>query len=380
MNKKKDSVSRTLPAVLILFAALMLAALLPLRLWQQMNVVEADTGFWTGGGATIPLLYVLLGVLFAVPIAASFVMKRRTALDLTRKRRIVEGIFAILVAAAMIWDAFAAFRFAMKLFLDFSHNVLVEGLETQASSPVQYYIRSGAMACLFEGIFGVLGALFFIDIAAVDVFPKNKKIHISQAMALAPLIWAACRILRRFSRTISYLRVSDLFLGLLMLAALLLFLLYFAQLLGSVNGRDKESRLFAAGIPAAVLSLVCFVPRFITYTIMGYGAPEDALVEWCDLALGVFILVFLAGRIFQVPLRPKRRPEDDEDESAAEAAAEAAEADIEEMQTEVDEALAAEEEAEASNGEDSEAPAVRLYNVDDILLDVPEAMLNEDED
>jgi len=295
MNEKNES--RRIAMPLLLFAALMLALLLPLRLWQQMRLVEQRTGFWASTDVTVTLLYIGLGVLAAVPAAAALGLRKRATLDLTRRRRIAEGVMAAIAAAAMVWDAIAALRFALRLFSGAgTGDAFLDGMDIQRTSPLQYYIRTGAMACVLECLFGLVGALFFCELAAIDFLP-GKKIYLSRAAALAPFAWAVCRILRRFSRTIAFLRVSDLFLGLAMLTALMLFLLTFAQLVGGVHGSNKTGVLFAAGIPAAVLALACFVPRFVVYTVQGFDAPQDAPVEWCDPALALFVLVFVAGRV-----------------------------------------------------------------------------------
>ena len=311
MNNK---ISRAPAASAILFAALLLAALLPLRLWQQLHLVEPGSGFWLGGSVTIPLLYAGLGVLAAVPAAAAFAQRKRAALDLTRKRRVIEGAAAILAAAALAWDAVMAFGFALRLFAERGGGFF-DGLESQ-SSPMTYYIRSGAMACVLESIFGVLSAVFFGQLAAADLLPR-KKTYVGRALALAPFAWAVCRILRRFSRTIAYLRVSDLFLSLAMLVALMLFLLAFAQCVSGRGNGYKAAVLPAAGIPAAVLALLCFVPRVAAYGLFGNAGdaiPQDALIEWCDPAMAAFILAFVAGRLFTGPPKVKDQADELEDE------------------------------------------------------------------
>ena len=312
MNDKKYGVSRMLPAAAILFAALLLAVLMPLRLWQQINLVEPGTGFWSGSNATIPLLYAGLGVLAIVPMAAALFLRKRAAMDLSRRRRLFEGITAALAAAALVWDAVMAFRFAISLF-DGSGG----GLDGESSSQAVYYIRSGALACVLESLFGLLGAVFFGQLAALDVLP-NKKIYAGRALALAPFAWTVCRVLRRFSRTISYLRVSDLFLSLALLVALMLFLLAFAQNLNSRHSGTKAASLAAAGIPAAVLALLCFVPRFVSYNILGAEAPQDALTEWCDPTMALFILTYIGGRLFTgAPMEKIQLEEEPEEEALA---------------------------------------------------------------
>ncbi|MCL1951577.1 MAG: hypothetical protein FWF60_07930 [Oscillospiraceae bacterium] len=289
-----DKNARRIAVPALLFAALTLALLLPLRLWQQLHLVEQRTGFWARTDVTVLLLYIGLGVLAAVPAAMALALRKRAVLDLNRQRRVAEGLAAALAAAALVWDALVALDFARRLFSGAgTGDAFLDGPEMQSSS--MYYVRSGALACVLEGLSGLVGALFFGELAALDFLP-GKKLYLSRAAALAPFAWAVCRILRRFSRTIAYLRVSDLFLGLAMLVALMLFLLAFAQLVSGVHGANKAAVLFAAGIPAAVLALVCFVPRFVVYKVQGFAAPQDAPVEWCDPALALFVLVFIAGR------------------------------------------------------------------------------------
>jgi len=319
MNNKNQGISRTPAAAAILFAALMLAVLMPLRLWQQMRLVEQGTGFWAGGDVTVPLLYAALGVLAAVPAVVALALRKYAALDLTRKRRVTEGVTAALAAAALVVDAVLAINYALRLIS--GAGVSFDDLDSWKAwkALMVLYVRSGAMACVLECFFGTLSAVFFVRLAAIDFLPR-KKIYLSRALALAPFAWAVCRILRRFSRTIAYLRVSDLFLGLAMLVALMIFLLAFAQNVGGRGSGYRPAVLAAAGIPAAVLALLCFVPRLVTYSILGHTAPQDALIEWCDPAMAAFMLAFIAGRLFTGPPREmlQEEQEDEEDEEECE--------------------------------------------------------------
>jgi len=287
--------SRSLPLSLSLFAALTLAALLPLRLWQQLYLVEG-TGFWVDArNPTVYALYAGLALLFAVPGALAFARRGQAQPDLGRRRRLFEGIFALLVAAALLIDAYEACRFALQVFRNYSVHMLEPDYETLVG--FQYFTRTGTLAALAESVFGTMGAVFFANLFLVDSFP-SKKVYLNRLTALAPLIWAVCRLLRRFSRTISYLRVSDLFLDLLMLTALVVFFLAFAQIVSGINHEGKAPRLLAAGIPAAALSFLTFVPRAVVYFFMARPArPQDALIELCSPALALFIMTFLLGRV-----------------------------------------------------------------------------------
>jgi hypothetical protein len=117
-----------------------------------------------------------------------------------------------------------------------------------------------------------------------------------------PVLWMVCRVLRRFSRTIAYLRVSDLFITIAALALLMTFLLAFAQILGGINGAGREWRLAAVGIPAAALLLLGFLPRVVAYHFVdGLVPSQDAVRELADPAMALFIIVFVYGRLRQGP-------------------------------------------------------------------------------
>lgn len=285
-NSPGSRSSKKLTFGLLFFTEIVLAVSLPLRIFQQFYLVE-PSGFWRRAEATQFVLYTLLAVLVLVPAVCGFLLRHKAALDLTRRRRAAEGVAALFAACAMLADAVASGVLA---------NDLLRALAASAGSGgSQMIFRSGAAAVAMEAVFAVLGALLFVNLAMVDLFTK-KKIYLNRLLLLAPVIWAASGMLRRFARTINYLRVSDLFLSVLTLAALTLFFLYFAQLFSGISGERRAARLFAAGIPAAVLCLLCFVPRAAAY-LGGAALSQDAALDLWALALPAFILIVIAGRL-----------------------------------------------------------------------------------
>lgn len=270
---------------MLFFAAIMLAVGLPLRIFQQLRLVEAN-GFWRRAEATQILLYVLIAALVLVPACCAYFARRKAAMDLTRRRRVPEGIAALLAACAMAADAVNVGRLAAEMLRTLALNA--------GGDQSQTVFRSGAAAACAEAVCAAGGALLFSTLAMADFFPK-KKIFLNRLLLLAPVIWAASGMLRRFARTINYLRVSDLFLGIITLAALTLFFLYFAQLFGGISDEGRAARLLGMGIPAAVLCLLCFVPRIVA-AFNGVALSQDATLDLWALALPVFIFITIAGR------------------------------------------------------------------------------------
>jgi len=282
----QENSPRRLTFGLLFVTALILAASLPIRAFQQLYLIE-ENGFWHREESTRVLLYVLLALAVLVPVGLGVFHRRTAALDLTRRRRVPEGVCAMFAAFAMMTDAVTAVQLLQTALANMG-----------GSGQSQAMMRSGAAATAGEVVFAVLSALFFIFLAMVDFFPR-KKIYLNRLLSLAPLLWAASSMLRRFARTINYLRVSDLFLSLIALAALTLFFLYFAQAVSGINDEGRAARLFAAGIPAAVFSLLCFVPRALAF-FAGTKLSQDAALDMWGLALPVFIFAWIGARLITV--------------------------------------------------------------------------------
>jgi len=280
---------------MMLVGGIVLSNILPLRIWQQIHLVESDTGFWAvSNHATIWLLYIAMGLLLLPPLVAGLMQRNKIAVDLTRRPRMAEGVVAAIAAIGVAVGVAAALYFALSVF---TGSATVADIQQPAENTMRYFIRTGAMAALLEALFGVGAAIFFCNLAVVN-FMAHERVYVSRLLALMPVLWVVCRILRRFSRTISYLRVSDLFITLAALVLLMIFLMAFAQVLSGVNADKKEWRLLAAGIPAAALLLLGFLPRLVAYNFMdGLVPSQDAVIEWADPAIALFIAVFLFGRL-----------------------------------------------------------------------------------
>jgi len=281
--------------LLLLFGALMAAFLLPLRIWQQIYLVEPDSGFWVASNHnTVTMLYVAMGALIVIPTIAAIFTRKKMVLDIDRRPRVVEGFFALMVGAAILASVAVALHFAFSIF---SGQMIVEGVRPIEGQMMQYYIRSGVMAALLEALFGVGAALFFGNLGIINLFP-DKKLYLNRLLLLMPALWVVARLLRRFSRTIAYLRVSDLFITLAALVLLMIFFLAFAQTLGGINNKNRVWRLVATGVPAAILLLLTFVPRMVAYDIIGgVAVPPDALREITDPTIALFLCVFLFSRL-----------------------------------------------------------------------------------
>ena len=263
---------------------------IPLRVYQLLCITEPETGFYTEKNVTVIIMYALLALCFVLPLAYSLVNKKNVTFSDRSGIRKFEGVAAFLFAAALIADAVSSYKAFTTLYGGF---VMTREMPTLFS----YLNKSGALARLTEAVFALLSAMYFAILGMYDI-KDRKGIAKLKLLALSPLVWCIARIIHRFMRKISYMKVGDLFFELLMLAVFSLFMLPLAQKLADVDGAGKEWKIAAYGVPTVVLCLICFLPRLIV-AVIGKGdvLSSSSPIEFCDGAAALFALSVLLGRM-----------------------------------------------------------------------------------
>ncbi|MBS5872781.1 MAG: hypothetical protein KIC46_01520 [Clostridiales bacterium] len=285
-------------AVLCVFAA-GLVAVLPLRTYQLMRLIEPETGFYASSSATIPALYILLAVLTAVLVALSY-LSGRVPLRILRGKNIGLGVVSLLFSISLVLDAISQTENFLNI-LSERNTIALQ----QTTSVFAYLIKTGGFALIFEALFAVLGCVYFLFFGYHYI---TNKLDFSQfkILAVAPLCWAMARMIFRFSRTINFKNVSELLLELFMLAAMLLFFLNFARVCSRVDDRGVMWSLYGFGLPAALFGLTCSVPRLVLIVIgRSSQLTAQSPFELCDLIASVLILFVLTQAAFS-PLRKSK--------------------------------------------------------------------------
>jgi hypothetical protein len=266
--------------------------ILPLRAYQYLKIIEPGTGFYSKTDFSVPLMYALLAVFCLAMFFLAMKNKKSTAYKNTAGKIPVLGVISFLVAVTLVADAVIQSGNFTELYYGTTQNS-----EIAMNGVAGGLMKSGALPLLFESIFAVLSALFF-TVLGINYFTGKSDCSEYKLLAITPLAWAICRILHRFMRTISFIKVSDLFYELFMLVFLMLFFMAFAQLLARINHKGTDWKLFGFGLPAALLCLLCFVPRF-AMLVMGKGSllSDQSPPEYCDFAVALFILAFLMSKV-----------------------------------------------------------------------------------
>lgn len=276
----KKSVS-LLPTVI--FAVALLIAL-PLRMLQYKNNIEGGTGFYINIDAAVIVFYAVLAAAFVAIFVLTTANRKNMVLDCSEKRNVIFGIVALICAILCVYGGISDFLAPV------STEPPVYTVTTTSAALLVSLNKSAAVCEILSGIyFALSGAMFISGKGCGEMF---------KILSLFPAIRCAIRLIARFTRTVSYIRVSDLFLEMLMLACFALFFMAYAQNNSKVNGEGTESKLMLFGLSGALLGFVVAVPRLVLVITGNENLMyELSAFEISDLALALFSVVTVAGRI-----------------------------------------------------------------------------------
>lgn len=265
----------------VLAAALIVT--LPLRTIQYFTVIEGGSGFYTQTNANIIIYAVVLAAATAFFIVSAFLKRKRVSLETAPQKLPGCGIISFLTAAAMLYSAYTEYSLRN-----------VDASEYSVTSTAAKII-SGPFVTV-QAVFGIIAAIFFVLIGVCFVTGKSSGRF--KLLSLTPVIWCILRLIVRFTRTISYLRVSDLALEMITLIFFILFFMAFAQTNSEVEGKGNEWKLTGLGFPGAMFALNLFVPR----AVLVLTGKESLLyilsrADVSDLAIALFIVATVLTRI-----------------------------------------------------------------------------------
>lgn len=263
---------------ILIFAAAAIIAL-PVRTLQFFTVLESDTGFFSRIDWSI---YILAIVLVAVVLAFLIIgFSKRKTLDYSMEitKRPGQGILSFTAAAGILMNAV-------------SNLLIIINADNFADNA-----KTTNLILILQTIFGLFSAIYFVALGASYVSGKSNGSEY-RLISLSPVVWSIFRLVFRFTRQISYIRVSDLAFEMLMLVFFILFFMAFAQVNSRVDADRKEWKIASYGLPAALLALICFVPRFIVMiTGNAYLLHEQSPAEYCDFGIALFIISTVLTRV-----------------------------------------------------------------------------------
>ena len=263
---------------ILIFAAAAIIAL-PVRTLQYFTVIESDTGFFIKNDWSIYLLGAVTGAAIIAMLILGLVKRKKIDYSLETTKRPGQGILSFTAAAGLLMNAVSIAMEIMEL-----HFVPQEE-------------KAARLIITVQAVFAVLGAIYFVALGTSYISGKSNGSEY-RLISLAPVLWSIFRLIFRFTRTISYIKVSDLILEMAMIVFCISFFMAFAQVNSRVDSNGKEWKIAAYGLPAALLALLCFVPRFI---VMITGSAdllnEQSPAEYCDFGVALFIISTVLTRV-----------------------------------------------------------------------------------
>lgn len=261
---------------LIFIAAAVIA--LPVRTLQFFTVLEGGTGFYSETDWSVLLLSAVVAAAVITILACGIIKRKKLDYSLETAKRPGFGILSLTAAVGALADS-------AKCMLSVTDSSYGDAEGT------------AGMIFLLQAAFALLSAIYFVSLGISCLSGKSggKEYKI---ISLSPVLWSIFRLVFRFTRTISYLRVSDLMFEMLMLVFMIMFFFAFAQANSQIGAKGREWKIAAYGLPAALFALICFVPRFI---VVLAGSSEllcaDSPVEYCDIAMALFIISAVFTRV-----------------------------------------------------------------------------------
>lgn len=282
---KNNEVKNAIP----LFAAI--AALLiavPVRVYQYSRIINPETGFFDEINASVYVLYIVLALAVIIGIIVPFMKHNTMKLVPVATKSTGYTVVSLLLAVTLIVDS------AVQLMTYFD----MFSAASLAGSGIKAYISAqGGNLLLLQSITGALSAVYFF-VTGVAIGLGNSDSSKFKILALLPSVWCIFRLLYRFKRTISFVNVSDLLLELFFIVFSLMFFFALAQINSKIDTCDEDNsmknvfwKIFGYGIPAAVIGLTIFLPRFICL-ITGKSECLGSLykVNYSDFAAAVYAI------------------------------------------------------------------------------------------
>ena len=253
-----------------------------LRTLQMFRYIEPDTGFNTGAGWLMALIYVIAFGCLAAFCIVSYLSKDTDSQQPMGIKDKVCGIFTLVFAVALVGNWISSF---FEFFDSLANDVTNTGFRG--------FMSSGVITYFVQSVFAFFSAIYFV-VFAFDILRGTVKANKLKLLALAPVGWASVRLVHRFIRQISFIKVSDLLLELVMLACLVLFFMALAQVVSGVNSTGFEWRITGYGLSAALVALIINAARFTYGIVMGFSTlNENHLFSLVDVSFALFAVVLI---------------------------------------------------------------------------------------
>lgn len=273
----------------VMYAATIL--LIILRTFQLTRHIDSETGFLTGGESLYTVFLIIIAACALFFAVASYLSAESAGIETAVLKDKPSAVFAAVFAVSLVYDFGSSFVDGLLVY-----DKISAGAFDRASELFKELMATGALPYALQSIFALVSAVYFF-ILSKSRLKGSQNAHNRKYLALAPVGWAAFKIITRFVKQISYIRVSDLFLELMMLAFMLLFFVALSQTVSGVYCDDSRWRIPAFGLSGALISLSVNVPRLVLTVFAKDFVNAEYPFNLADTAFAVLAVFVAAGAI-----------------------------------------------------------------------------------
>ncbi|MBR0113050.1 MAG: hypothetical protein IJM02_04820 [Clostridia bacterium] len=274
---------KLLPSILVLAVSAPVAVLL--RCTHYFGLLEAHTGFFAETGFKVILFYAVLLAAVLFFYISVFVNRKIYSFDSAVAKRPVSAIASIICGIGCFISVYGEYTAKD---VDSSAYTVSSALTSSSVGPVLTYV-----IC----VLGLISAVWFL-VLGITLLTGRSNGSAYRLLALAPVLWCIVRLVLRFTRTVSYLKVSDLFLEMMALAAYCIFFMAYARCSSGINAETSPKQIVSFGFIGALLGFVCFIPR----AVAALSGRADFIfilsrADLSDFTIALFMLASIFTRI-----------------------------------------------------------------------------------
>lgn len=251
-TNKTNSLLVTIPFVASL-SALLIAV--PLRVYQYIKLIDPSTGFFNQTDFSIYVVYGIIAVAMLVCIVLSYINHKAIQTVSVGKNSKIFLAVSLIMALGSAIDCIG-------LISEFTELADKAPVNISQEHMFDYISAQGGTLTLLQAVFAAVSAFYFV-LSGLDALNSNSSKPKFKILALSPVVWCVFRLLYRFKRTIAFVNVSDLFIELFAIVMAMVFFLAMAQIRAKIDADGIFWKIYAYGLPAAILAIICFVPRLI---------------------------------------------------------------------------------------------------------------------
>jgi len=282
MNEKKKSVFIIDAAV---FCAVLIIAVI-MRFIQYLTVIEEKTGFYKAVDANVIIFSAIVAAAVFFFIGSAFAVRKSLCYDNAVAKRPASAFASLIMAAGLVISDIFEYRMM-------SFDASAYTVSASISSGIINVFTYAQIVC------ALISAVYFIAIG-IGYFTGRAGGKSYKVLSLAPVLWCVFRLVIRFTRTVSYIRVSDLALEMLMICAFAIFFMAFARCNSDVTEEYGVWKLSAFAFAGALFALICFIPQAVLYLT---GRQDFVYIlsrpQPCDCAAALFMLVTVLTRVYK---------------------------------------------------------------------------------